>query len=301
VARQDVCALIVAYYPDHAALAYLAENMSAQSGAVVVVDNTGLDSEARVPDGLWGVRAVLRQPVNIGLAAAQNRGIEWIRAHDFNYVLLLDQDSMPHEGMVDSLVTVLEQVQRDMQVAAVGPQFHDLREPRGAPFIRLGFPFNRKIYCAGAKGVIKSNFLISSGMLVPLHVIDHVGEMNEGLFIDNVDLEWGFRAQSMGYGLYGVCAAVMQHRLGESRHELPFEMGRVVVHGPVRLYYIMRNRVLLYGMAHTPRIWIAQDVLRIIIKFFLFSVLIGPRLRNIRAMVRGLCDGLRGRTGAYPD
>jgi len=297
VTKQDVCALIVTYRPDHAMLLRLLESIGSQVGAVVVVDNTGEDCATRAPEILPGIAEIVRQPENIGLAAAQNVGIEWARAHRFKYVLLLDQDSMPHDGMVDALLMAFARIDDQAKVAAVGPQFRDLRESRGAPFVRLGFPFNRKIYGEHERDIVKSDFLISSGTLVPVAVIDRVGAMNEALFIDNVDLEWGFRAQAMGYGLYGVCAATMHHQLGESRHALPFDMGRIVVHGPARLYYMMRNRVLLYRMPHTPRVWVAQDVLRVGIKFFLFSVVVGPRLRNIRYMARGLWDGLRGRSG----
>jgi rhamnosyltransferase len=75
---------------------------------------------------------------------------------------------------------------------------------------------------------------------------------------------------------------------------------QVVTHGPVRLYFIMRNRVTLYRRRHTPRVWIAQDLPRVVAKFLIFSVLVGPRGDNVRFMLRGLMDGIRGRTGPCP-
>ena len=165
--------------------------------------------------------------------------------------------------------------------------------------MRIGFPVNRKIYSTGTDGLVDTDFLISSGSLIPLAVLDDIGAMDEGLFIDNVDLEWSFRARSKGYALVGVCAATMHHRLGHSRRQLPFGLGHIVVHDPIRLYYIMRNRLLLYRLPHTPAVWIAQDVPRVAIKFLLFSVLIRPRLHNVRFMLAGLRDGLLGRTGPF--
>ncbi|CAM5236463.1 hypothetical protein [Rhodanobacter lindaniclasticus] len=53
-------------------------------------------------------------------------------------------------------------------------------------------------------------------------------------------------------------------------------------------------------MAHTPRVWVAQDVPRVVVKLFLFGVLIGPRRRNLRCMLRGLADGIRGCEGEAP-
>lgn len=303
ISVSDVCAVIVSYQPDPAAIADLVETVMPQVGAVALVDNAS--------DGGWQVAvsellaahggALLEQPRNVGLAAAQNVGIDWARARGFRHVLLLDQDSEPGAGMVAALMRELQALSASGRVAAVGPRFHDLREHRDAPFVRVAFPLNRKLWCDAGTPSIACDFLISSGALIPLAVLDEVGPMDAGLFIDNVDLEWGFRARARGYTLHGVCAATMHHRLGDERRALPFGRGQIVVHGPSRLYYMMRNRLLLYRLSHTPRIWVAQDLPRVLAKLFLFGVLVGPRLRNLRYMLQGLRDGLRGRRGACPD
>ncbi|GAA0238482.1 glycosyltransferase family 2 protein [Rhodanobacter caeni] len=298
----DVCGVVVSYRPEPEAIARLVDAVAPQVGAVVLVDNAS-DGEwkqalARRLSAQGG--ALLSQAHNLGLAAAQNIGIAWAREHGYREVLLLDQDSEPGEGMVAALRGALRELSAVGPVAAVGPRFHDAREHRDAPFVRISFPLNRKLWCDGSTPTIACDFLISSGMLVPLAVIDRVGAMDAALFIDNVDLEWSFRARAQGYALHGVCAATMHHRLGDARGALPFGLGQVVVHGPVRLYYMMRNRVRLYRIAHTPRAWIAQDVPRVAVKLFLFGVLIGPRRRNLRCMLRGLLDGMRGRQGEAP-
>lgn len=297
----ETCAVIVSYHPEPAAIASLVDAVASQVGAVAVVDNAS--------DGGWQAAlaltlsahggALLGLSCNIGLAAAQNLGIDWARSHGYSHVLLLDQDSEPGEGMVASLLQALQVLAATNRVGAVGPRFHDQREDRDAPFVRIRFPLNRKLWCESATQHIACDFLISSGALIPLDVLDRVGPMDAGLFIDNVDLEWGFRARAQGYALYGVCAATMHHRLGDDRRALPFG-SQVVVHGSLRLYYMMRNRLLLYRMPHTPRVWIAQDLPRVLAKLFLFGVLIGPRPRNLRCMLRGLWDGLRGRDGVCP-
>lgn len=43
-----------------------------------------------------------------------------------------------------------------------------------------------------------------------------------------------------------------------------------------------------------------QDVPRVLVKLVLFDVLIGPRPRNLRRMLRGLWNGLRERKGPAP-
>jgi rhamnosyltransferase len=297
-----VCAVIVSYHPEPAALLSLVEGLTAQVGALVLVDNASEGSWQQALGEKMSAAggALLHQTHNIGLAAAQNIGIDWARSNGYRYVLLLDQDSEPGAGIVMSLLSALQTLSTTIKVAAVGPRFHDRREDRDAPFVRIRFPVNRKLWCESDSQPIACDFLISSGALIPMEVLERVGPMDAGLFIDNVDLEWGFRAHAHGYALYGVCTATMNHRLGDSRRELPFGLGQVVVHGPVRLYYMMRNRLRLYAMPHTPGAWVAQDLPRVLVKLFLFGVLIGPRARNLRCMLRGRWDGLRGRQGACP-
>jgi rhamnosyltransferase len=297
-AGASVCAVLVTYHPDPAALGTAIAAVRPQVAALVVVDNAS--PQLAPADALDGDDVVLlAQPRNIGLAAAQNVGIGWARSHGHSHVLILDQDSVPADGMVASLLEAARELSASARVGAVGPRFHDPREDTDAPFVRVAFPLSHKLRCTPQTRYLQCDFLISSGALIPLAVLDDVGDMDAGLFIDNVDLEWSFRARARGYALFGVCAARMEHRLGDDRRALPGGRHQVV-HGPVRLYFIMRNRIALYRRRHTPRVWIAQDLPRVLAKFVVFSLLVGPRGPNVRYMLRGLADGLRGRSGPCP-
>ena len=87
------------------------------------------------------------------------------------------------------------------------------------------------------------------------------------------------------------------HTLGERA----FRVGQRVIHyhAPVRQYYMMRNRILLYRRDYIPKGWIVQDLFRVLVKFVLFSLVFAPRGRNIAMMLRGLWHGLRGIVGPY--
>ncbi|MGH8212488.1 MAG: glycosyltransferase family 2 protein [Rhodanobacteraceae bacterium] len=266
-----------------------------QVGALVLVDNASDDPV--IGENCLRDRRItfMPQAINLGLAAAFNRGIAWARERGFKYVLLLDQDSLPAESMVIELWRALTTLAPRARIAAVGPRFRDENERRDAPFVRIRFPFNRKLHCGDdCPERVRCDFLISSGTLIPLVALETIGGMDESLFIDNVDMDWCFRARAKGFLLYGVCTARMEHRLGDARRRLPGAPRGVIVHAPRRLFFIMRNRLLLYRRASTPAVWVAQDVPRVLVKLLLFSVLIGPRWRNLRAMLAGLRAGLQG-------
>lgn len=295
----DIFAVVVTHRPELAALQAQLAVLATQVRTGVIVDNAS-GPPARLALRELAARhafVLVENESNAGVAAALNQGIAHARQAGAEAVLLMDQDSLPAADMVARLAEALERLQRQQPVAAVGPVAEDLRNGEPAPFVRIAFPLNRKRFAAPGEAV-RCDFLITSGCLIPLAVLDRVGTMDAGLFIDNVDLEWSFRATQAGLALYGVGDARMGHRIGEGIRRLP--LGASFVHSPARLYYMMRNRLLLYRRAPTPARWIAQDIPRALLKLLRFSLLVAPRGRNAMAMLAGLRDGLAGRSGAKP-
>lgn len=285
-----ICAVIVTYNPDADKLLDLLNRSRDQVAKIVIVDNASA-SLPPLPDV-----EIIRNEKNEGLAAALNRGVEHAVAEGFSHVLLFDQDSKPTPGMVAALRADLESLQvKGRKVAAIGPSVVDVRNDATLPFVRFGFPLNRKVAPAGAP--VPCDFLITSGVLIPAAALKEIGLMRAGLFIDNIDMEWCARAKHLGFGLYGSARAKMRHELGDSLFTLPLVNHTVAVHSPARLYYFMRNRVLLYRLGHVSRIWVAQDLLRIPIKIAIFSLFVPKRLRNLKYMLKGLADGIAGVEG----
>ncbi len=298
---QRVWAVVVSHQPDVATVRAALGACVAQVERVLVVDNgSGAAVLGALREGVRQAGAeVLELGDNLGIAAAQNRGIAAARAGGATHVLLLDQDSVPAPDMVARLLDALDALRaRDVPVAAVGPRLVDRRSGASTPFVRIGMLGVRRLACEAADAPwIETDFLVSSGTLVSLDRLDAVGLPEEGLFIDNVDLEWSFRARARGLRLYGVCGAVLEHSVGDQVFHL---LGRALYrHGPLRQYYIMRNRILLYRRAYSPWGWVVQDFWRMLFKVALFSLVWPPRRQNLRMMWRGLCDGLRGRTGRF--
>ena len=294
-----VSSVTVAYNPNPERLAEQVRSLDGQVSDIIIVDNASRDPVDRIAASeAWSAR-VIELPGNVGLARGFNLGIAAARERGAEYVLLLDDDSVPTPGMVAALVEACRrQGSPDKPyVAAVGPRVQDPRDPRDYPFIQLGWTHNRHLRCGTDRGHdIPCDFLISSGSLVPMSAFATVGEFDEGLFIDSVDLEWCCRARSKGLALYGVCAAALDHRLGDRRQTV-FNTFDLVVHSPERVYYMTRNRFLLYRRAYMPLKWKLKDLLRWMAKFSATLLLISPRFQYARMTLRGLHDAMVGRSG----
>lgn len=294
-----VCAVIVTYGPEPGLLRRVIDSVLQQVGHLVVFDNGSRSVDVAAIVGTGAGVSLVASPDNVGLGAALNRACERAHALGYEYVLLMDQDSVLAAGMVDTLGTALQQLQRHERVAAVGPQFRDSRSGLLAPFVRFGFPFNHKLR-GGPGQRVSCDFLITSGSLLPMAALLDIGPMDERLFIDNLDMEWCFRAKRSGHALYGICDAQMSHSIGEELLPSRAKPDGVIVHKPFRLYFIMRNRVLLYRRACTPGVWIAQDVPRLLLKLVGNSLFLAPRGARLKFMLKGLWDGMRGRSGPLP-
>jgi len=301
-----VVAVVVTFHPVVALVRALLDAVAPQVSALIVVDNGS--PEPTVHDLRATVDAVgaslMPLGENLGIAAAQNLGIAWARERGASFVLLSDQDSLPAPDMVGHLLAGFRRAADDAATAgrrppaAVGPVTMDERNAGAALLFSDHRWGPRRATVPDADGaLVEATFLIASGCLVAMAVLDEVGPMNEAWFIDHIDLEWGLRARRAGHSLYGVVGARLTHSLGDRTQRIPGRERDVHIHSPERNYYMARNTVLLVrsGLMTT---WWKLGYAGWITKYSVFYVLaVRPRGRRARLLARGLWHGMRGRTG----
>ena len=307
-----ITSITVAFNPDPCRLVTQLATLRDQIDEIVVVDNGSAQP----------IKTILAQPetatliggashINIiilaenqGIASGFNTGIATAREGGAEFVLLLDQDSVPAPDMVSRLLKGYQQASGENAtggVAAVGPRIVDARDKHEFPFIRLGWFRNQHIRCADShENLVACDFLISSGSLIAMTAFDKIGGFDEALFIDSVDLEWCFRARSARLSLYGICDAKLDHRLGDHRRVVLNKIF-LVVHSPLRIYYITRNRILLYWRPHVPLKWKLKDLLRMAAKFMAIMLFVAPRREYLRMTLLAIRDGFANRGGRLRD
>jgi rhamnosyltransferase len=238
---------------------------------------------------------------NLGVAEGHNIGIEWARDHGCSHVLLMDQDSVPAPDMVERLSRALTSLSRDgVRVAGVGPQYVDAYTDNVSPFVRFGKVKLIRVNCTQDRTgeLVETDFLITSGSLIPLQVLDEIGRLDAGFFIDHVDTEWVLRAKHRGYKVFGVCGAVMRHSLGSATLRFWFFRWRnVPLHSPERHYYVFRNSLTLFRRPYAPRQWIVNEIVVLVYMWVFYPVFAPRRLRRIQLMLKGMWHGVLGVQG----
>ncbi|WP_084181326.1 glycosyltransferase family 2 protein [Polaromonas glacialis] len=287
-----ICGIIVTYEPDFNVLAKLISAITHQIDELVVIDNA---SKLRyVQDQKIGTQ--INNTTNIGLAGAQNQGINWAAKRGASHVLIFDQDSEPENDMVKKLLdSETWLLNHGYKVAAVGPVSIDKSSGVANPFYGLDHCRYKKKYVPDFEGFIEALFLISSGQLIRMDVLNLTGYMKEELFIDYIDMEWGLRAGALGYKSYGVTFAKMFHSVGENA--MVIGDVRLPMHSPIRYYYMTRNALLLYFSCKYPTRWIMADIAVLTRRTIVASILYSPRGKNINNILLGIFHGIFGRAG----
>ena len=300
-----IAAVILTYHPDQGILRQTVASLCPQVDRMLIVDNGRrwdagalldvlTDSDKKKIEFIWLEH-------NIGVGAGHNRGIQWARARGFSHVLIMDHDSVPRPDMVRHLVAALERLDaQGVRVSAVGPRYVDRYTGRMAGFVRLARWRPTRVFCNSARTgeLLETDFIISSGSLIPMAVLDKIGAMNEDFFIDHIDTEWILRAKARGYRSFGVCDAIMEHSVGYTTFRIWVGRWRnTPLHSPERNYYLFRNSISLYQMPHAPWLWILYDIVRLVALAVVYPVTAPGSWSRLRFMARGVWHGLRGVRG----
>lgn len=307
-----VSAVLVTYNPNTATLRTTIQAVFNQVSDIFVVDNASSNFSPDWFDDLKDCQSgaklhLLPQKENLGIAAAQNIGIEHAIELGANFVLLLDQDSEPSTFMVTELIATIMSAREDTfspPVAAIGPATVDSRTGKLSFFVieHLGIP-RRWLFPVNIEKLspfIEVGFLIASGTLIPIEVIKDIGAMRSNYFIDHVDTEWCFRAKAAGYRLLGVPTSRMRHQLGDTVKQIWFfGFRQVMYHSPLRDYYMFRNTLLMLRDTAMSRIWKIYFLWRLLQFAGYFLVFAEDRWLRLQRMSLGLLHGMEGKSGRF--
>ena len=218
---------------------------------------------------------------NIGVAAALNVLLNHGADIGAEWILLLDQDSIPPEDLFEGLVK-----HAAADIAIISPRISDI---------------NRNESVVDGPEVEEFMWPITSGSLLNVKIWESLGGFDEKLFIDFVDDEYSIRVFLAGYHSIRVNSIVLNHEIGHLQPVgIPFphhENGGIVWrrayssgHSAMRHYYQVRNLTYLrkrYGKElHQENISLPS-----VGKFIAHSLLFEPnKWENLIAMCNGRRD-----------
>ena len=242
----------------------------------VVVDNGSTDGSFEAIRAAYPDATVLQAGRNLGYAGGNNLGLRWIRRSDFDYVLVLNNDTVVPRALLTDLVSAA----RDCpQYTILSPRI--LYHSRPDTLWFSGSRWNETtcdIEHVGdgsiddgrlcTPGVEESPYACGCALFFPVTCLDSVGYLEERFFLVFEDTDWCFRAAERGLR----CGIALNARVW---HKVSSTIGNF---SPLGAYFYTRNR-LLWAERHLP--W-------------------RTRFRMLAAIWRELCPPFAVRGGPLP-
>jgi len=284
-----VFSLITTYQPEIESLRVLVDNLLRQTDFVVISNNSNFDISVDEIHTSLSLH-IINFGKNLGIAEAQTIGMKWAFENGANFVLQMDQDSTPHENMVQELMNCYnEMVSAGENPGLVGVQDYDkITGQVNQARVKKGTPITDNYFDVDST--------LSSGSLIPKKAWEVIGGMRDDLFIDAVDHEYCWRLRYAGFKVIRNKNALLAHRLGDGRFKI-MNVVSVGMPSPFRHYYATRNIFLLLKEKHVPLFWKISSLIKLSGKVIFYPMFLPKGKERFKFFIKGISDGIAGRSG----
>lgn len=282
---QKVYSVIVTYNPVESVIEEIVYSLFIQKSEVVIVNNSTADFHLNINNV-----KVIELHQNYGLARAQNVGIQYAITNGADFILQLDQDSVPSENMIEQLLleynNLLFKGYKVGQICAWGKD----------KSLKADYNISGKEIANSVK-VFQT---MSSGSLFPKKVFEDIGLMDEKLFIDCVDYEYCWRMNRFGYSVFIARNARLFCHCGEKILKI-LNVFNIHVNSPLRRYYLFRNVTALTFRNYTPFYWKISENCKNCLRIFVDIFYLDNKRSRFFFSVLGIIHALSGKTGKISD
>ena len=286
--KSKIYTVLVAFNATKKDLNPIINELLKQTSFVVICNNSKVDLIYPHPR-----IKVLNFEDNLGIARAQTLGMVWAYEEGADFVLQMDQDSLPDKNMVKLLHdSFLALVMANYNVGLIGPRDYDRYTKKIHTTILNRTSCQKGKLVPEFKDLVFVNTLISSGSLIPKKAYQAIGGMLDELFIDIVEFEYCWRLKANGFLIVRNNKAMLGHRIGDGRIDF-LKFFDIRVSSPIRYYYWFRNVLYLFNRSHVPTIWKVRSAFNMIFKLSFHPFILNNGFDRFKFMLLGIKDGFR--------
>jgi GT2 family glycosyltransferase len=261
---------------------------------VIVVDNGSQDGSAEVIEGARRDAVLLRCPENLGTAGGNNTGFRFCLGQGFDYVLVLNNDTVLTADFLARLVASADE--RTVVVPKILYYYdHGIISTHAGDFDWRWGRFRNTFHgrpdgpaTSRPRDLQTASFCCA---LVPTRALREVGLLDERFFMYYEETDWLRQALDRGFRLRYDPEAVIYHRESGSSG------GGWMT--PFKQYYATRNRLYLMRKHQGSRFWFALFTVYFLAGRLSYVGTYAARRqgRMLRALLLGVWDYYRGRMG----
>lgn len=221
--------------------------------------------------------------INEGIAVQLNLAAKMAMDEGYDLLLTMDQDSSFLPGELAQYFNCVKNLTENSVVAMIGVNF------------------NQRNQVTSNCEYIESVDLITSGSLVNLQIWKKIGGFDENLFIDEVDLEYCYKAVQTGFKTLQFTGVHLVHNIGNTqkvRSLKNLNNSNRSLHSPLRIYYMVRNYFYVNQKYPSGFEENKQKRRKALLNRIKNNMLYGnSRFKVLSMVIRGYFDYLAGKKG----
>ena len=239
---------------------------------LIIWQNSVLSDDVREYISSLGNIIFAGNGINQGIPTALNFALSYAIKNGYDYLLTMDQDSVL-ENFDNYKNTVIKKNQEKSCIVGAYQTF-------------LESKLSEDIFS-------EYKWVITSGTIFPIRLLNEIGGFETSFFIDTVDIEVCIRARKYGYKCYICRTGKLIQKYGV-KHTIKMLNKTInyVVYSPDRIYGIFRNLTMLLITYRNKEISYELFTFSfIVIKSAVFEK--RNRTKSLLAMLSGIIDGIR--------
>ena len=238
---------------------------------LIIWQNSVLSDDVREYISSLGNIIFAGNGINQGIPTALNFALSYAIKNGYDYLLTMDQDSVL-ENFDNYKNTVIKKNQEKTCIVGAYQTF-------------LESKLSEDIFS-------EYKWVITSGTIFPIRLLNEIGGFETSFFIDTVDIEVCIRARKYGYKCYICRTGKLIQKYGV-KHTIKMLNKTInyVVYSPDRIYGIFRNLTMLLITYRNKEISYELFTFSfIVIKSAVFEK--RNRTKSLLAMLSGIIDGI---------
>ena len=239
----------------------------------------------------------IKNTKNEGFTGANNKALKIILKQNFDYALLLNNDTQVNPNFLCHLEA---RMSSDKNLAATQPLILDLQNKNtiwnaggslNTFFCFFKTKYNKTIYNPKLKIDTSTQWISGCCVLVNIEVIKKVGLLDNRFFAYFEDADWSIRMTNLGYKLGVVPESIIYHlKSGSTKKNNTFNEGYL---SPYAHYLNVRNHIYLikkHSFFNSIGSWTYQ-----ILKITSYSIyfILRCRFEKLKMVWQGLVDGIK--------
>ena len=260
---------------------------------IILIDN---ESQNSFPDEINKSEKIqiIKNENNEGFSKANNQGIKYSIKNGFDYVLLLNNDTLIKNDLIDSLIqqssTLNQKIIQPLILNYDGSKIWNA----GGKINNFFGTFQTLEKGKGFKNFKRyrtyTDWFTGCCVLIKLEIFNHVGYFDERFFAYYEDVDYSIRLKKMGYSIALMTNSYLQHYESASSKSMNKIEGNL---SPYVHYLNIRNHILLLKK-HSKSFNLIGVLLYQLVKIFsyLLYFLIRFRFNKFKMVSKGLVDAI---------